>query len=140
MPQPNPHFNRIDRAPYELGYLLQKLPDDTFCLSAVGSNTLRKPNAINPDALLIVKAACKHAVNANETVMRGIESLGEMLFLISGNTEYDVSAEAISGMGCLLQHLAVEAQFLQETSAALGFIEREYGQRSTPAKKGANHA
>jgi hypothetical protein len=128
-PPNNPHFNHIERAPYELGHLLQQLPADFSSLSAV-----------EPDVLLIAEAAISHATNANSTVMHGIEALGQMLFLAGTNTDFDLERSSISDLGCLLKHLAVEAQFLQETESNLSYAVSEHRKRPTPPKRGANHA
>ena len=125
----NPHFNHIDRAPYELGHLLKQLPANFSSASAV-----------EPDVLLIAEAAISHASNANNTVMHGIEVLGQMMFLVGTNTDYDMERGTLSDLGYLLQHLAVEAQFLQETEGSLSETVSEHRKRPTPPKKGANHA
>lgn len=105
-PASNPHFGHIDRAPYEFGYLLQRIPayfpDST---------------PMEPDVLLRASAAADHAYNANYTLMSGLEALGKMMFVASSNERLD--ATTVSDLGCLIQHIAVEAQFLQETENAL---------------------
>lgn len=125
----NPHFNHIDRAPYELGHLLQQLPADFSSLSAV-----------EPDVLLIAEAARDHASNANSTIMHGLEAIGQMMFAAGANTDFDIEHRTISDLGCLLQHLAVHAQFLQEAESNLSYAVSEHRKRPTPPKKGANHA
>jgi hypothetical protein len=64
----NPHFARVDRAAYELGDLLRKLPE-------------RLPSAdrIDSEQRLIAEAARNHAANASATLLRGLEALGNVL-------------------------------------------------------------
>ena len=105
-PASNPHFGNIDRAPYEFGYLLRRLPADFF------------PGIpLEPEVLLRASAAADHAYNANCTLMIGLEALGKLMFVASSNQQLD--ADTVSDIGCLIQHIAIEAQFLQETENAL---------------------
>ena len=96
-PESNPYFNRIERAPYELGQLLLQLPDYFSAFAPM-----------EPDVLLKASAAADHARNANDTLMHGLE--------------------ALAVLGCLIQHIAVEAQFLQETERSTKFaVQRQNG-------------
>lgn len=104
----NPHFAHIDHAPYELGLLLQALPPN---FSAYFPAT--------PDARLIAEAAAQHAGNANDTIMAGLEALGCMLFSAGLNEDSPVEGGQLASIGCLIRHLAVEAQFLQLTEGNL---------------------
>jgi hypothetical protein len=104
----NPHFDRINRAPYELGQLLQRLPED---LSPFSPTT--------PEVFQIAAAAAEHASNANDTLMEGMEALGDLLFVAGANQENTIDPGNLSRIGSLLQHLAVEGQFLQETALRL---------------------
>lgn len=124
----NLHFNYIDRAPYKLGHLLQQLPADFSSVSAV-----------EPDVLLIAEAARNHARNANSTIMHGLEAIGKIMFVAGANTDNEMERSTISDLGCLLQHLAVEAQFLQETEHNLSYAVSEHHKRSVAPKKGAKH-
>ena len=103
----NPYLDHIHRAPYELGYLLKRLsPDFAWHSKPVG------------DDLLIAKAAVRHASNANETVLSGIEAIGKMMFAVA-NSEYSVEQQHVAHLGELISHLAVESQFLQEITGSL---------------------
>jgi len=105
-PSSNPYFKNTDRAPYELGCLLQQLPEDFSTVMP-----------ISPDVLLKVKAAADHAQNANDTLMSGLEALGKTMFVAASHEQLDDLT--VSDLGCLIQHIAVEAQFLQETQLHL---------------------
>jgi hypothetical protein len=104
----NPHFERVNRAPYELGHLLQRLPENFSSFSPARLEVIQ-----------IADAAAQHADNANGTLMRGLEALGEILFVAGANKENDIDQESIASIGELIQHIAVEAQFLQETMVCM---------------------
>jgi len=109
----NTYFNNIDRAPYELGHLLQKLPEHFSSFSK------QIPTA---ESRLIAAAAAKHAENANGTLMRGLDSLGRIIFAAADNEDLgEISSSDLRSLGCLISHLAIEAQFLQETESSLKF-------------------
>ena len=99
----NAHFACIDRAPFEIGRLLQQMPQ-------VFSAYL----PIDPDDRLLGEAVAQHADNANQTLLNGIEALGHILQIAGNNKDWTVDADQISRLGGLIVHLAVEAQFLQE--------------------------
>ncbi len=103
-PADNPHFKFIDRAPYELGYLLRKLPVD-FSIS----------RPLTPDDRLIAEAARSQAMNANDTLLHGLEALGQVMFVAGANEQNEVDAGHMASLGCLIGHIAVEIQFMQET-------------------------
>ncbi len=105
----NPHFKHISRAPYELGRLLQEIGE---------INAFGKPK-VTAEASQKIQAAIQHAENANVAVLSGLEALGECLFKASENLHFTLDYDVVGDIGCLIQHLAVEAQFLQETEANL---------------------
>lgn len=100
----NPHLKQIERAPYELGYLLQSVPADFSPF---------KPQT--PETYLMAEAVVTHASNANEALLSGLEALGGILFVVSANNDFGVEKHQLANLGCLIKHLAVEAQFMQET-------------------------
>lgn len=120
----NPHFNHFDRASYELGYLLQKLPSDFSSYSTA-----------TPETLLIADAARRHAENANSTIMNGLEAIGEMMFFAGANKENEIEPNTIASLGCLIRQLAVEAQFLQETGGDLEHAVNKHNEQLSAAKK-----
>lgn len=99
----NPHFDRIERAPYEIGHLLKKLPVD-----------FSARRSLSPDGRLIAEAMQTHASNANNTLMHGLEALGNVLSLAGANQDGEASQSSLMGLGELIAHLSVEAQFMQE--------------------------
>lgn len=102
----NPHFARVERAPFEIGRLLQRMPE-------VFSAYL----PIEPDHRLLGEAVAQHADNANQTLLSGLEALGHVLQVAGSNKEWTVDPDQISRLGGLIVHLAVEAQFLQEVES-----------------------
>jgi hypothetical protein len=96
----NPHFNNIPRAPYELGHLLLRLPT---------------AGQLTSDDVLVAEAARKHAMNASDTLLSGLEALGQMMFVAATNNQFDLERGSLASLGCLISHIAVEQQFLQET-------------------------
>ena len=115
MPRKNPHFSRLNRAPYELGCFLQKLPEN-FSPYAPASAEL----------VLIADAAAQHAENANTTIMSGIEAIGALMVTAAGDEEAEFGRGEIGSLGDLLRHLAVESQFLQHTMHDLRWTVREH--------------
>ncbi|CUI04701.1 hypothetical protein [Massilia scottii] len=111
---PNPHFGFVERAPYELGYLLNKLPVDFSSRSK-----------LTADERLIAQAASMHASNANSELMNGLEALGQVIAHAALNPDRGgLDKHQMMSLGALVKHVAVEAQFLQELdfrlSEALG--------------------
>lgn len=102
--QTNPHFNHAERAPYELGYLLKKLPANFSLLSTAA-----------PDQILMAEAAIDHAGYATDILTNGLEGLGQALFVGGANGQFEISPANLSSIGSLISHLAAEMQFLQET-------------------------
>lgn len=104
-------FNNVGRAAYELPHLLVRLGD------------VSSGDRLSAEQRAIVKAAEAHAYNANEALMRGIESLGRLLQLAS-TAEGDVEKYDLANIGDLLRHLAVEAQQLQDVESNMSTIRR----------------
>lgn len=104
----NPHFSHIERAPYELGHLLKKMP-----------RGLSRFSPLTGDDRLIAEAAIQHADNANSTLLHGLEALGHVLATAASNEEGEVTAGTMMRLGALVAHLAVETQFVQELGATL---------------------
>lgn len=117
----NPHLKHIDRAPYELGQLLKSISAD---FSEFKEQT--------PETYLKIEAAVTHATNATTTLMSGLESLGSILFVATANNGFEVDKGDIANLGCLISHLAVEAQFMHETTS---WYEFALSEREKRAKK-----
>jgi hypothetical protein len=101
----NPHFNLIERAPYELANLLEKLPPQ------------HAHAKLTSDERLMLHAATDHAANYSETLLDGIEAIGHLLFSASTNEGFPLSQGTAAHIGTLLSALAVQAQYLKHFSA-----------------------
>lgn len=100
----NPHFRFVERAPYELGYLLNKLPAD-----------FSSHSKLTAEERLIAEAASMHASNANLELMNGLEVLGQVIAYAATNPEdAGLDKYQMMSLGTLIKHVAVEVQFLQE--------------------------
>jgi hypothetical protein len=108
----NKHFNNSERPAYELPYLIANL--------GLTSSTAK----LSADQIQMVAAAKAHAINANDTIMTGIESLGHLLY-IAGGSDDDTDSQHFRNLGQLIKHLAVEAQHLQQVDADMGSLLRK---------------
>lgn len=124
----NPRFRNAERASYELGHLLMELPMN-FGASAVDDD----------DHLNIAAAAGAHADNAGQSILNGIEAVGQLLEVAGGSAEEPLSQHTLLCLGDLLRHLAVEAQFLRETSENLAYCVSANDQRLAARQKGVKH-
>jgi hypothetical protein len=104
----NPHFSHCERAPYELGHLLKKMPANFS-----GSDSL------TADDRLIAEAARSHAINASDTLMQGLEALGQFMFATDANGGYSAGKGQLASLGCLISHIAIEMQFLSEVEYSI---------------------
>lgn len=119
---PNPYFANPDRAPYELGQLLQQLPAD-FGISPVAE--LKH--------VQMASAAEAHANAAGVTIMSGIEAIGQLVEMAGANEEETVPAYTLFCLGGLLRHLAVEGQYLGSVSGSLAYANALYAKRGMGA-------
>lgn len=120
----NPYLKNIESAPYELGKLLQQLPEH------FSSRSEHTPTA---DIQLIAAAAARHAENANVAVMGGLDAIGKMLFIASQSEDWQIGPVHMANIGCLISHLSIEAQFLKETQDDLEFTLQELAKKSVAA-------
>lgn len=104
-------FKNDGRAAYELPRLLVRLGD------------VSSSDHLSGEKRAIVKAAEAHAYNANEVLMRSIESLGSLL-QSAGASEDEIDKYDLSNIGSLLKYLAVEAQHLQDVESDMRTIRR----------------
>ncbi|KAF3999888.1 hypothetical protein [Glaciimonas immobilis] len=103
IPKANPHFRRIDHAPYEIGFLLKAIDDDV------------SPHApITDEQALEAEAIARHADNAQEVIFRGLEAIGEVLSIAALNAESTVNGSTVSAIGEIIRHLSVEAQLMRD--------------------------
>jgi hypothetical protein len=104
--QSNPYFHHIDRAPYEFGCLLQNLPERTYPPTRLTKETFQK-----------TEAAVRHAQNGISTLLWGLDAIGALMIDLGANPDYEMDSGKVAGLGSLIQHVSVEVQFLQDTSA-----------------------
>lgn len=105
----NPRLQNIQRAPYELGYLLRQLREGDFAKGAsMGDETSQVADAI-----------WHHAGNAQGTLIAGLEALGNLMFVAGANGEYELPDNTLAGIGPLISHIAQELQFLTETERSM---------------------
>jgi hypothetical protein len=104
----NSHFTNIERAPYELVELVRHLPSSLSKLSTSDKKTRK-----------IADAAAKHASNANDTVLFGLEAIGKLLFIAGANNDHELESNSLADLGALITHLAVEAQSYKLTQENL---------------------
>ncbi|MFC0169664.1 hypothetical protein ACFFKC_16385 [Pseudoduganella danionis] len=115
---PNPYFANPDRAPYELGQLLQQLPAD-FGVSPV----------VELKHVQMASAAEVHAKAAGMTILSGIEAIGQLVEMAGANEEEKVPAYTLFCLGGLLRHLAVEGQYMESVSGSLAYANALYAKR-----------
>jgi hypothetical protein len=119
----NSKFKNIDRAPYEIGHLLQALPP-SFSIYKEQTDDVHE----------IADAIERHAYNTKGTVLSGLEAIGTVLFSAGTNDNCDIDQQSIANLGCLVRHLSVELQYLIEIEEeCLGLKEKR---RQLPQKKG----
>jgi len=97
----NPYFNNPERASYEFGYLLRNIPQ-----------SLR--DRLPGDQLLQVEAAELHALNATGTLLRGLQSVGHVMWAASQNEENQIDARHFGNVGLLVSEVALQLQLLDE--------------------------
>ncbi|KAF3997570.1 hypothetical protein [Glaciimonas immobilis] len=103
IPKTNPHFRSVDRAPYEMGFLLKAIDDDVSSYAP-----------ITDDQALKAEAIAKHADNAQEVISRGLEAIGEVLSIAGCNADATVNGSTVSAIGEIIRHLTVEAQLMRD--------------------------
>ena len=122
----NKHYKNVERAPAEIGYLLQQLPAN-----------LSSESDFTPDLLKKIEAVESHATNASFAVLCGLIAVGDMLgtVMMEKESARNISADTLSKLGFLINHLSVELQFLHETESDMEFLRVEHAK-----KGGGDHA
>src|SRR5476649_748374 len=119
-----------DRAPYELGHLLQQLPADFGLAPAVELKHVQ-----------MASAAEAHAHVAGDTVLSGIEAIGHLMEAAGTSGEESMQAHTLFCLGGLLRHLAVEGQYLRGVGDSLAHAVALYGKRDAAiCRKEVRHA
>lgn len=119
----NPRFKRADRPAYELPCLLQILGDPDF-------------TALTDDQRNIIDAIRIHAGNAQEVILDGIASIGDLMTMVDDT--HAVSNDGLLSLGALLKHLAQEADNLRSTQSEMLFAlksDDELRSKAIEAKK-----
>lgn len=126
----NPYYRNPDRAPYELGHLLQQLPSD-FGLTPAAA----------PEHMQIASAIERHADAAGSTILCGIEAIGRLMEIAGTHEEEVISAHTLFCLGDLLRHLAVEGQYVRGIGDSMAYATALRAQRGTASEaKEARHA
>lgn len=97
----NPHFYNPERASYEFGYLLREIP-----------KSLR--DTLTAEQQLKVEAAELHALNATGTLLRGLQSIGHVMWAASQHEDSEISPHHFGNVGLLVSELALQLQLLDE--------------------------
>jgi len=118
------YFENGERAPYELGCLLQKLSPDFF-----------QGRTASHEQRLIAEAAICHAANANEVLLDGLEALGKTIFIAGNNEEWKLNRHDLCSLGSLIQFMAIEMQRLRDVAGDLKQVKKEYAGRNDAKKK-----
>lgn len=126
----NPYYRNPGRAPYELGHLLQQLPSDYGIA----------PSA-EPEQAQMASAIAKHADVSGNTILSGIEAIGRLMEIAATHDDEEVSSHTIFCLGDLLQHLAVEGQYVRSVGDSMAYAAARYATRTAAEKsKEARHA
>ncbi|WP_295990453.1 hypothetical protein [Rugamonas sp.] len=121
----NPYFKNPERAPYELGHLLMKLPANLGMAPVVDDAHMQMAAAVED-----------HASDAFRSVLNGLEAVGQLMEIAGVNGDEGVSPHTLLCLGELVRHLAVEGQFLRETADRMAIASNSYRQDQLQRMKG----
>ncbi|WP_426192576.1 hypothetical protein [Massilia sp. DWR3-1-1] len=117
----NPAFKHASRPSYELPNLMK----------AIGDVDGGEP--LDDGMRNAVGAASSHANNAKETLLMGIETIGNLMMQLSQISEA-VDDRDLIGIGGIIRHMAVEVQYLIDVEDEMdGILKRD----REASKKGA---
>lgn len=102
MSQPKESFRFPDRATYELGYLLRALPRHLH------------GESLTEQQLADVGAAELHAMNSTNTLVRGLQGLGHVIWSACNREEMNIDHGHVGQVGLLVSEIALQLQFLDE--------------------------
>lgn len=120
------HFKFASRAPQELAHLLQEM-----------SSSFVADRAMTPDEKSMALASSRHASNYSTAILDGLESIGHLMTSAASNADFPVSQGTVGNLGCLIYHLAVQLEFLQDHTAEMGFVlHRDELRKPAVEKKG----
>ncbi|KAF3996068.1 hypothetical protein [Glaciimonas immobilis] len=118
IPKTNPHFRGVDRAPYEIGYLLKSIDDAVSPYAPITDDQAQKAEAI-----------AKHVDNVHGVIFRGLEAIGEVLSIAACNAESMVNGSTVSAIGEIIRHLSVEAQMMRDMGSLMTDTVAAYQKR-----------
>lgn len=95
-------FQHPERASYELGCLLRRLP--------------RHLHGPTLDAVQLeqIEAADKHAANSTGTLLQGLQSLGRVLWSAAVNENFPADVGDCARVGALVSEIALQLEFLSD--------------------------
>ena len=102
MSQSRPIFQRVERAPYELGRLLRGLPRHLHGAS------------LDAEQLEQIEAANKHAQNSTLILLDGLQSLGRVMFAAGANEDSPAHVGDCARVGMLVTEIALQLEFLND--------------------------
>lgn len=115
----NRYFGQVDRGPYQLGHLLRDLP--------------KRHTPLTSDTYLMAEAAASHASNGISALLYGLDAIGHLMIVSGCGDEYEPDKRKFTALGEVIQHIAVEVQFLMELRDSVEWDMREYDERTSNA-------
>jgi len=106
MSSKNPEFRNINRPGYELPGLLQRLAGASYF------------TPLTPEQAHLADAARRHARNQQVTIVAGIDSLGQLLYL-AGDNEPGLDPHHLRNIGLLISDLAIQLEHLDDVSDSM---------------------
>lgn len=111
----NPKFSSPMRPAYEIPFLFRSIG----LIESSAKLTVEQRN--------MALAADKHARNASDSLLRGLEAVGNLL-MRAGAHGLDLEGQDVSALGDVISHMSVEVQFLFELQDEMtAVLERPAG-------------
>lgn len=102
----NPELRNINRPGYELPGLLQQLAGVSYF------------TPLTPEQTHLAEAARTHAHNQRETIVSGMDSLGQLVYL-AGDNDAGLDPHHLRNIGLLISDLAVQLESLTDVSESM---------------------
>ncbi|WP_426195048.1 hypothetical protein [Massilia sp. DWR3-1-1] len=117
-----PAFKHVCRPAYELPSLMRTIGD------------VDKSKPLDDAMRFAVDAASSHANNAKETLLMGIETIGNLMLQLSQLSDA-VDARDLLGIGGLIRHMSVEVQYLIDVEDEMdGILKHDRAAKKGGAK------
>lgn len=116
-----PIFKFVERPEYELPQLLKTIA------------SYDRSKLLEDEARETVEAAASHAYNTKESLLHGIESIGNLLAKIAQHPDA-LDQRDLMGVGGLIRHSAVQLQHVIDVEDEMGRIMKQ--DNEIAAKKG----